>query len=189
MSAVPYDLVPKSRGVTYDGTNSSELEELLDIVITGESGGRLDFTSDTGIWYALAGWCITYRQDGIVTDCVDPTRFARELVRLPDFAGQTAAFADLGERVDGLETLPQVLAVGAATFTAVGSGDTVINVDVQPAQADSSYTPRAQLFGGVNLGNLSITDLTVVDANTVAVTVHNSGLVALGASVLVSVIP
>jgi len=188
MSAVPYDLVPKSRGVTYDGTNSADLDALLDIVITAESGGRLDFTSDTGIFYALEGWCLTYRQDGIVTDSVDPTRFSHELVRLPDFAAQQTSLTSLDDRIDGLEGQPVVLGAGVLTLTA-GPGDTTVTVDIQPAQADSSWTPRAQLFGGVNLGNLSVSALSVVDENTASVTIHNTGLVGLGVSVLVTAIP
>jgi hypothetical protein len=189
MTALVYDVVPKARCVTYDGTNSADLDALLDITITGESGGRLDFTSGTGIWFAYEGWCLTFDQNGLVSDSRSPGRFADELVRLPDFAAQQTTLTGYDDRLDGLETAPHVLGSGAVTLTAAASGDTDVNVDIQPAQADTSYTPRAQIFGGVNLGNLSIGALTVVDENTVQVTVHNSGIVALGASVLVTAIP
>ena len=51
---------------------------------------------------------------------------------------------------------------------------------------DSSYNAAAQIFGGLNLGALSVTGVAVVDTNTVNVTIHNSGLLSLGASVLVT---
>lgn len=188
MTALVYDVVPKARCVTYDGTNSADLDALLDITITAESGGRLDFTSGTGIWYALTDWCITFDPSGLVLDSRSPTRFNDELVRLPDFDAQQTTLAGYDDRLDGLEEAPHVLGAGAVTFNA-GPGNTNVNVDIQPAQADTSYTPRAQIFGGINLGNLSITALTVVDENTVQATVHNSGLVALGGSVLVTAIP
>lgn len=63
-------------------------------------------------------------------------------------------------------------------------------VEIRPAQANTSYTiNEPRLFGGLNLGALSVTAQSVTDSNTVSVTVNNNGLVALGASLLVTVKP
>lgn len=53
-----------------------------------------------------------------------------------------------------------------------------------PAMPNADYTAVAQLFGGTNIGALNITGIAVVDADTVTVTVENTGLVSLGASVM-----
>lgn len=101
----------------------------------------------------------------------------------------TAAQADitaLQSAVAALAAADAILAVGVDTFT-FGPGVSTVSVDIQPAQSGTGYTAGADLFGGVTLGNLAITDVEPLDANTVNVTVNNSGLLALGASVLVAV--
>lgn len=194
MSAVPHYVVTRNRVVTYDGTNSADIDALIsDFTIVSESGGILNFTSNGGSNTAHVGYQIFYNELGIVTDSVSPANYASQVVELPDFAAMqtaidnlTESVADLGEQFASMDALG---AAGAVTFPAIAaSGDASVAVDINPAMPDTSYTVAAQIFGGINLGVLSVTDVTVVDTNTVNVTIHNGGLLSLGASVLVTAV-
>lgn len=193
MSAVPHYVVTRNRVVTYDGTNSADIDALIsDFTITSETGGVLNFTSNGGMHTARAGYQIFYNEVGIVTESVSPANYAIQVLELPDFAAQQTAIDNLATAVSDLADQValvggNIAAAGVVTFPAIGANsNATVAVDISPAMPDSSYTAVGQIFGGVNLGALSITAVAVVDTNTVNVTIHNGGLLSLGASVLVT---
>lgn len=193
MSAVPHYVVTRNRVVTYDGTNSADIDALIsDFTIVSETGGVLNFTSNGGMQTAQAGYQIFYNEIGIVTDSVSPANYASQVIELPDFAAQQTAFDNLASAVSDLSDQValvggNVAAAGIATFPAIGANsNATVPVDISPAMPDSSYNAAAQIFGGVNLGALTVTAVAVVDTDTVNVTIHNGGLLSLGASVLVT---
>ena len=193
MSAVPHYVVTRNRVVTYDGTNSADIDALIsDFTITSETGGGLNFTSNGGMWTAETDWNIAYNGSGIVVDSLSPSRYADEVLELPNFASQQTAFDNLASAVSDLSDQValvggNVAAAGIVTFPAIGANsNATVAVDINPAMPDSSYSAAAQIFGGINLGALTVTAVAVVDTNTVNVTIHNGGLLSLGASVLVT---
>ncbi|MGW3153994.1 hypothetical protein [Streptomyces sp. NPDC001089] len=84
-----------------------------------------------------------------------------------------------------------VLSAGKGTVpTLLASATANVVVTLKPGFADTSYSPAAQVVGGVNLlSALSIQSTTVTTKDTVTVVVKNTGLVSLGgATVLVTAI-
>lgn len=97
--------------------------------------------------------------------------------------------SDLDTRVDALEAVSGgIQAAGVAEAPTLLFGQsTNVDVDIIPVMSSSSYTPYVQLFAPSSvLGVLSVAATTVLDSNTVRVTIQNSGLVSLsGVRILV----
>lgn len=109
-----------------------------------------------------------------------------------DLTADLAALSDTVTALEGsLDSMPAgVAAAGARTFAAIiASQSANIDVPLIPAMPDTNFTAEALVFGGVNIVDLNITAVTVIDADTVRVTVQNVGLVSLGGSVLVTATP
>lgn len=185
-------VVPAKYAIQYNGANSADIEAAIpDFTVTSESGGTLYYTSGSNTDLCPTGsWLIWEGESGAVIDrCPDATYVGR-FMGVP----QQSGLVGIQDQIDGLSEQVNDLAGGApleaagiASFTAALNGNTVVPVTIEPAMPDSSYTVNTpQIFGGVNLGNLSVAAVAIVDENTVNVTVHNSGLVALGANVLVT---
>lgn len=185
------DVVPAKHGIQYNGTNSADLEAAIpDFTITSESGGNLYYTSGGNTDVCPTGyWLVWEDESGAVIDrCTDATYQGRFMK-----VSQQSGLVSLQDQVDGLTEQINDLAgaaieaAGIASFTAALNANTLVTVDINPAMPDDQYTVNTpQIFGGINLGALSIASVAIVDENTVDVTVHNSGLVALGANVLVT---
>lgn len=182
MTATVVAVVPLTRAVQYDGTNSADIDAAIDdFTIIMETGGTLTFESNGGQHAVPTNGHIIFNQTGVVIEAVADGYYNDYYQEIPDPAAVTA----LEENVDALPD--SIEGVGVATFGAIVATQSAdVPVTLMPAMPDSDYQPAAQLFGGTNLGALAITAIDVVDADTVTVTVQNNGLVSLGASVLVT---
>lgn len=186
MTATVLAVVPLNRAVQYDGTNSADIDAAIpDLTIVSETGGLLTIESNGGQHAAPVGGYFLYNSTGVVYDGITSASFEDTYQVIPEPATVAALEEDLA-------SLPPALgAIGAATFGAIGpSQNAVVPVTLTPAMPDTDYTIGTPvIFGGTNLGALTIVSTTVVDTDTVNVTINNGGLVSLGASVLVAVTP
>lgn len=188
------DIVDRYNAIQYTGSNSAEIDGLvthLDIIT--ETGGVLTVESPTGTSITPINtndW-VRYNQ-GVVVSVHDTSSFNNYFVHnavYADISSFGADISDLQDAVDALEAVPAMLSAGVKECPLLIVGNTTVSVDIIPSMPSSTYTPNAQLFASVAvLGALSISSVTVVDANTVDVVVNNGGLVSLtGANVLVTV--
>lgn len=180
-------VVERLDSIQYDGTNEAAVAAVIpQYTFISEDANGLAFQSGFGSWFCPPGGWIVYsvRFLQVIEQWNDTASYEearRELVQ----AGQVE---ELQEQIEGVVTALQgaLLAVGAETAN-FGVGNTTVPVPIKPAQPDANYAAEAELFGGLNLGALSVTSVTPVDGDTVDVVVNNSGLLALGASLLVTV--
>lgn len=199
MSATVVAVVPLTRAVQYDGTNSADVDAAItDFTIVSEGGGNLTFESNGGQHVCPTNGHIVYNQSGIVIEAVSAGVYASNYCVVPaaaqlgELAGDVAALSDSVTALEGsLDAIPAgVAAAGARTFAAIiASQSANVDVPIVPAMPDSNYTAAAVVFGGVNIVDLHINSITVIDADTVRVQVQNVGLISLGASVLVTATP
>lgn len=170
------------KAIQYTGSNSADIDsQVPGVSITSETGGilTLDFggnplvlnTNDWIYFNAFQTFAQPNSQHNsewnCVTVCADAETFAEELGDVADSlsllsTAVTGAFV----RAMGMAPVPTLL---------LGQ-DTTVNVQLQPAMPDSGYSAYAVTFGGVDLESLSITSVSVVDTDTVAVAVDNVGL-------------
>lgn len=187
------DITDRVKAIQYDGTNSAEIDGLItDFTIDSEGGGSLSFTSAGTPYTIPTGDWVRYSQGFVLnthTTAFLNFAFIRNAVwdDLPDVSGIEADIAALEETVEDLGGALLAAGVREAPLLIVGS--TVVSVDVIPPLPDTSYTPYAQLFAATSiLGPLTITNVAVVDTDTVDVTISNSSLVGInGARILVTV--
>jgi hypothetical protein len=187
-------VVDRYESIQYDGTNEAAVAAAVpQYTFISEDANGLAFQSGFGSWFCPPGGWIVYspRFLSVLSQWNDTASFEEAYRVLPEQAALEALQADVETLQTQLTAVVTALAssivgVGADSFN-FGAGNSTVNVAIQPAQPDTSFTPLADLFGGLNLGALSITGVSVVDASTVAVTINNSGLLALGASLLVTV--
>lgn len=191
------------KAVQYDGTNAAEVASIFDAnyAQVSATGSQLDFTyngtprtafttdwvrTNQGFWFGtFTNAEFTSQQIVLADGSGTQTQIDALDSRLDTLEGQT-----LDARLDVLEAAPDAELVSAGireTPTLLLGQSANIAVDIIPAMPDSSYTASAQLFASASaLGSLSITGVSVTDADTVTVTVQNSGLVNLsGVHVLV----
>lgn len=171
------DLVERVQAIQYTGSNSAEIDSLItDFVIVSEIAGVLTFTSQGNPYIAMTNDWVRYTQ-GFVLSTHTPAFLDFAFVRNATYADLPATAAE-GLLAAGVEEAPLLIV-----------GSTTVAVDIIPAMADTSYTPHAQLFASTAiLGPLSITTVSVVDVDTVNVTILNGGLIGItGARVLVTV--
>lgn len=183
------NIVDRYLAVQYDGTNSAEIESLItNLDILSEVGGVLTVESPPGssVFVINTGDWVRYTQ-GMIISVHSTSAFDNFFIRNAVYDEVVA----LQEAVEELETGTDagVRSVGVREAPLLIVGNNTVAVDIIPAMPDSSYTPQAQLIAAAGpLGSLSITNIAVVDANTVNVTVANSGLISLsGVRVLVVV--
>lgn len=182
MAANPINAVAKLHAVQYDGTNSGDIAALdpgFDFNNDTENAGVWTFQSppDSTLYVVNTGNWIVYSQ-GQVFYVKTENEYDREW-------DCNITCSDLNTTLQ--ESAPTVQAMGVAAVPALLlSGSANVDVTLQPAMPDSSYTAYASKFAGVSLTDLQINSVTVVDEDTVTVNVSNVGLLTIaGASVLV----
>lgn len=191
MAANPVDVVPRVKAVQYDGTNSADIDALIpDFTIVTEQNGVLSIVSNGGQHAApVDGWFI-YDISGYVIDGVSNATFEQQKVVVPDAGAAAATSTQIEELTERLDNLEVIDSAGAASFTA-GPGNGSVDVKMTPELDGDDYTVHEPvLFSGVNIGNLTVTDTDIVQVNdvwVVRVSLNNAGIIALGASVLVTV--
>lgn len=147
--------------IQYTGSNSAAILAL--------TGGDIETVSETG-----GIWTVTSCGNEHVIHTGDWVRYAAGCIQQ---TYSDTAFHDqyLAQGLSG---------VGVASVPALAlNASTNVAVQISPAQPDSSYTPEARLVGAI--GQLSITNVTVTDQDTVTVTVQAGLAYVSGAQVLV----
>lgn len=180
------------KAIQYTGSNSADIDaQVPNCSIVSETGGVLtvnvngrEFPIPTNGWVY---WSV------FVADSLSNSQYNSEWGRVAlgvELDSVVLDLDDVSDRVSALETAGAVRAMGVAPIpTLLASGTTTVNVQLQPAMADTGYSAYASTFAGVSLANLVVNSVTVVDNETVAVSVTNTGLVSLtGASVMVHAI-
>lgn len=183
MTATALAVVPRNRAVLYDGTNSGDIDALItDFAIISESGGSIVIESGGGQHTCPIGGFFVFNEAGTVYDVIANQSAFDGRFHVMALAAEVEA---LGVSIDSLPAV--VGAAGAATFSGLLSlGTTVVPVTITPAMPDTGYTPHATVFGSPTiLGNIDITDIDVVDEDTVNVTIENTSLGLLGGTVMV----
>lgn len=194
MPTTTYPIVDGRRTIKYSGSNSSDIISAVggDCSLVSESGGTLVLNSSSTNWTIHTNDQVVYWQHMIVNvfdqstfdfffaiDALasDLTAINSSITTLTSQVNSLAAGSTSSARSVGLKESPTLLF----------SQSTTVAVDIIPAMPDTSYTPVAQLVApSTALGSLSITSVSVVDADTVNVVVQNSGLVSLsGVHILV----
>lgn len=165
----------KHRFIQYTGSNSSELHDEVPMNILSETGGVLvaEIPPEGSIYTINSGYYVIYYENAVAEIDTSDNEFERRWRCSPtcDVVEEVASL------VQEVTTSPFVRAMGIAPVPTLLLGqDTTVAVQIQPAMPDSGYTAYAAIFGGVNLGDLSITSVSVVDTDTVNVAVDNGGL-------------
>lgn len=182
------NIVDRYLAVQYTGSNSAEIDSLItQLVIISEVGGVLTVESPSGqpIQPINTGEWVRYTQGFIVSvhNTSSFNNFFVENAVASDISSITSDISDLQDAVDDLENAGTGLlsaGIKESPLLLLGTSATV-PVDVTPALPNTGYTPHVQLFASASaLGSLSITAVSVVDTNTVNVTIQNSGLLNLG---------
>lgn len=189
------NIVDRYVAVQYNGSNKAEVAAIIaDYSFVSEGGGTLEFTTggsnrtvNSTEWVRAVGG----NYSGVFADSFFAQYYSRYATYgdISGFAGG-GDLADLTERVEELESSPsgvQAAGIALAPTLLLGASATV-PVNLSQAMPDTSYTPHAQLIASTTaLGSLSVTGISVVDTDTVNVTVQNSGLVNLsGVQILVT---
>lgn len=178
MTATSFNIVERRHAVQYDGANSGDIDALFALNTVSEAGGVWTFESPPGSSTFTANtndWIVYAQNMALATHT--PTAFNT-------FYSCNAVCED----VEGLASGTSVRAAGVApipTLTVLNP-DATVAVQLTPSMPDAGYTASAYTFAGVALGDLEVNSVTVVDADTVNVSVSNTGLVSIaGANVLV----
>lgn len=171
-------VVDKYLLTVFDGSNQAEIATALanDYTFVSLTGGTLTFTVNFNN-YSLATGDSVRHANGNFFGAFTPSQVTFNFNVLAAAADITA----LDARVDDLEAVSGILSAGITeTPTLLLGQSATVAVNLVPAMPDTSYTPSAQLIGpSTALGSLSITAVSIVDVDTVNVTVQNSGLVNL----------
>ncbi len=192
MTANPINVVDTLRAVQYDGTNSSDITALdpgFSFNNDSEAGGIWSFQSppDSTSFNVPTGSWILYAQDQVFFVKTNAEFVSQNdcNITCSDFDAQVDAAIE-----EALESMPSgsmVRSVGvAAVPTLLLSSSANVDVQLQPAMPDTSFTAYASKFAAVSLVDLAINSVTIIDTDAVRVNVSNTGLVTLsGASVMV----
>lgn len=178
------NIVDKYEGLQYTGSNSAEFTaSIANLAIVSATGGALTVESPAGgtQWIVASGGWARFTQ-GYIQSTHTNAEFLSYYIHnsvYTEGAQNAADIATLQGQVATLQTGGRLIGAGAmATPTLLLGASAVVAVDFIPAAPNTSYTPQAQLFGAAGLlGSLSITNVAVVDTNTINVTVQNSGIV------------
>ena len=190
MAVNPINVLTTLRAVQYDGTNSAEIIALdpgFDFNNDSEIGGVWSFQSppDSTSFVVQTNDYILYAQNQVFYR-KPPNEFNVEYSCNITCEDMTAA---LDEAIEGVTDSfgEQIRALGvAAVPTLLLSSSANVDVTLQPAMPDTSFTAHASKFASVSLTDLVINSVTIIDEDTVRVNVSNVGLLTLsGASVMV----
>ena len=157
--------------IFYDGSNAGELDEFMPDVVLSDDDGTLTLNGHpSGTRTAPPDRWIEFGAFGVInvhTEQDYQDKYISPVLDMPSVLAQ--------ELLTGF---------GSATVpNLVLNQSTTVAVPIAPSQPSGDYTPRAVLVGGAQ--GLTITNVAVVDADTVNVTVQ-AGLTYLGgAQVLV----
>lgn len=165
----------KFRYIQYDGTNSSEMNDEVGMTIISEADGVLvaQIPADGQQYTINTGYYIIYFENAVIE--IDGSDF--EFERRWRCTPTCDVVEEVASLVQEVTTSPFVRAMGIAPVPTLPLGqDVTVAVQIQPAMPDSGYTAYAAVFGGINVGDLSITSVSVVDTDTVNVAVDNGGL-------------
>lgn len=171
------DIVEKYKAIQYTGSNSTEIDAAItSLTIVSETGGTLTVESPTG----GTSWAIATNEW---------VRFTQGAIQSKHSNTDFNTFYARNAVYDDLAAVSGVLSAGIKECPLLVVGNTTVSVDIVPTMPSSTYTPNAQLFASVTLlADLSISSVSVVDANTVDVVVSNGGSASLtGANILVTV--
>lgn len=182
-------IVDKYQAIQYTGSNSAEIVSAVgNAQVVSESGGTLELESPVGSghFFVDSGGWVRFISNQVLSTCTS-AEFGLNYIH-------NAVFADVDleavtDRLDLLEAADPLLSSGVGAVPALLlNASTVVTVTLDPAMADDTFAPHARLLGSASLlGNLSITAVSIVDEDTVDVTVQNSGLATgAGATVLVT---
>lgn len=177
---------PDVRAVQYDGTNGTYVASCIaSAEVSSDDGTTLTLSLFGGLtllpitsgqWVVVLGGSL----QNIVADEVFSAEGLgyRQAMSAQDIENAIAAIEPV--MAAGIESIPSLIA-GAQTN---------VNVTLVPAMSGTAYSAAPVLVGGAQLlGSLSVLSHTVVDEDTVTVTVKNNGLVTLaGAQVLVTAV-
>jgi hypothetical protein len=154
--------------MVYTGSNSADLDAAItDFVITSESGGVLHFDSGGSSFTANTSNQVIFLQ-GFVYAVFTQSQYENYYSEI------TVKSASL--KSAGIATAPTLILDIPAT----------VSVDITPAMPDASYTPHVDLFGGTDLSSIIINSVTVIDTNTVDVSVQTSLASFNGLQILVT---
>lgn len=180
-------ITDRYQAIQYTGGNSATVDAAItDFTIISETGGVLTASSGGNNWTISTNDWVRYTQ-GFVASVHSPAAFATLFLTV----ASSADLLGLQAQVDAVAS-DSVSGVGLKESPTLLFGQSAnVDVDIHPTQAGDQYTPLPQLVAASSaLGSLSITGTSVLDADTVRVTVQNSGLVNLsGVHVLVTVTP
>jgi hypothetical protein len=154
-------VAPRIGAVQYDGTNASFIAGCLDagsVNSSSQSTCNIQVGESFSFDCPVTHWVLV--QDGNYNGIISPEQFESLWVALP------SGIAGLG-----VEPIP--------TLTA--GAQTTVSVNVVPSMLDEDYTAAPGISGASNLlASLSVLSHSIVDQNTVDVTVKNNGLLSLG---------
>ena len=171
MAANPINVVSRLHAVQYDGTNSNDIANVLFALNNeSESNGVWSFQSppDSTSFTINTGDWILFAQN---------QAFSRTLEAEFDALYSCNTLCD---DVGVFSTGQQVRAVGMAPVPSlVLSGTADVDVTLHPPMPDSDYNAYVSKFADVSVDDLQINSVTVVDEDTVTVSVENTGLATL----------
>lgn len=163
--------------MVYSGSNSADLNDAItDFTITSESSGVLNFNSGGSSFTLNTGDYVVFQHGAVYNVFGDTTfdlDFAEVLTR-----EQALALGTVSVKSAGIATVPVLLL----------NTPVVVAVDITPAMPDTGFTPNVDLFGSTDLSSITINSVTVVDVNTVNVSVQTSQATFAGLQLLVTAV-
>lgn len=159
-------IADRRMAVQYTGTNGAEIDTLFggDFTITSDDGETLEFTfQSVPRTVDAGGWIITGNAGSIQSVYSDNNEFVNAFMLLP--------------------SMPEVSAIGVSNVPSLLLGQDVdIDVALSREMDGTGYTAGAALVGA--RGNLTVNNVTGLDASTVRVNVSASLAYVAGAQVI-----
>lgn len=198
MPSPVFNVALSTQSIQYTGSNSADMDiQVPNVSIFSEAGGVLvldyngnHITVGTGEWVLFSTSNVFSLPNSLYLNEWACNALCSEVAGISAMGDD---ISDLSGDLSALETSVSgafVRAVGVAAVPTLLLGqNTTVAVTLQPAMPDATYSAYAVTFGGVNLGGLSITSVSVVDDDTVNVALNNvGGLTVSGVTVLVHAI-
>lgn len=210
MTTTPQHIVDKRWAVKYTGSNSGEIDALItQFDIVSESGGTLNFTSNSSSFSCTTNQWIVYLQGQVFgvysqTDfdnfyscnpvCADLTSLQSTVTSnssaITTLQSQVAAnSSSISTNTSNITTLQSqittvtsglVRSVGVAPVpTLIASASATVQVTITPAMPNTTFNAYPKLFAGISIVGLQINSTTIVSTTRVDVVVQNVGLVSL----------
>jgi len=164
------------RWVGYPGTGGAAVAAALGATFVSESGGVLSMNLNGDAWTVPSGsWMVQ------VYDVGTAAWQAWSLVSASDLAKRVIEVS--------APVAPTIRQGAAAVGPLLLNTSATVGVQLSSAMPSAAYAADAVVWTGASLlGALEVTAVSVVDADTVNVTVHNGGLVTLSGSILVTAV-